>query len=368
LLLTVRLLVLTFALFSVLWGRGNLAWEESGDYNRPPLAQTQEALLYITPENYPQKLYIGQIFAVTLKITSLNRHLPYSVTIKGGKNVYALSRVKYLSPKSRARVTFYFKATGTPVVVPRFIVQYENGTGRAGTTPRSIPAVRLNPPRHYSGVLATSLQLLNYQASTYDQNRNILVLDMNASFANLRDFHLPGALKEGIDTFKGGPLASKMVYYAVLPESTEQVRFSYFNLTKNRYETFRIPVLVKRSSVSTQTNLDPQASEFTRFKIAVTLFFIALWLLLWFKTRRWRYPFYVTLATAYLLTYLIPLKKVCLKRNTVVYLLPTPQSTAFMRMDKETEAKEMAIRGDYVKIQLPNNRIGWIKHEDLCQN
>ena len=370
-LLIARIFFIALTLTSLLWGTA--AFEEERPVYVPPSAQMpeeegREALLYLSLENLPEKVYVGEIFPVTVKITSLNKHLPYIVTTEGGRHIRVIDGPRRVAPRAINRLTFYLQATDTPATLPRFVVRYEDGSDKAVSAPASLTAVRLNPPNHFCGVLARTMRLRNYQASTYDKGRNILVLEIDASFANLRDFHLSGALKEGIDSLKGTLGERQMVYYAILPENIEQVRFSYFNLTKNRYETFRIPVLVKRSSVSTQTNLDPQASEFTRFKIAVTLFFILLWLLLWWRTRRWRYPFYVTLATAYLLTYLIPLKKVCLKRNAVVYLLPTPQSTPFLRLETQTEAKEMAVRGDYVKIQLPNNRIGWVKHEDLCQN
>ncbi|WP_457597245.1 hypothetical protein [Hydrogenimonas sp.] len=336
--------------------------------NPPPPPRQQERLIYLTIEDIPQKLYVGQIFPVTVKITSLRRHVPYTISLEGGRNVKKVEGPSAMPPRAISHVTLYFQALGNPVVLPDIVVRYEESDTPYTLEGVTLTAVRLNPPRHFSGLLAKDLRLVNYQASAYDENRNILSLELLVSYGNVDDFRLPGALKQGIDAKEGDINATTLRYYGVFGTDTEEVVFSYFNLPKNRYDTFRVPVIVKRSSVSTQTNLDPQASEFTKFKIAATGAMIFIWAILWWRRRGWLYPLLIMLATAYLLTYLIPLKSVCLRSGATVYLLPTPQSTPFTRLPERTEAKEMERRDGYTKVQFPNNRIGWVKHEDLCQN
>jgi len=191
------------------------------------------------------------------------------------------------------------------------------------------------------------MELVNYQASTYTNDSNILALQLRVEYGNYGDFHLQNSSNQGIDSYSGDLNDTTLYYYAVYPAGLEQLSFSYFNLQKNRYEKFHIPIIVKRSSVSTQSNLDPQASEFTKFKIAATGFLILLWLVLWAMRRSWIYPLLIIVA---------------------LYLLPTAQSTPFMTLYERTEAKKMNGNESYTKIQLPNNTIGWVKNEDLCSN
>ncbi|WP_300365056.1 hypothetical protein [Hydrogenimonas sp.] len=325
-----------------------------------------ERLIYLTIEKVPKKIYVGQIFPVTIKITSLKKHLPYLIELEGGRNIKAIREYEYIRPHAINHLTYYFKATGSAIKLPAFVVHYEDSDRVYRTESITLNAVRLNPPKDFSGILAKKMELINYQASSYEEGDNILALQMLIAYGNTDDFRLPHARKQGIDSMEGDLNATTLLYYAVYPSDIEQIEFSYFNVTKNRYERFQVPIIVKRSSVSTQSNLDPQASEFTKFKIAATATLMLIWLILWIRRKGWIYPILIGLAGAYLVTYLIPLKSVCIKPETTIYLLPTEQSTPFMRLYQETTAKEMNHNSRYTKIQLPNNRIGWVKNEDLC--
>ncbi|WP_456450256.1 hypothetical protein [Hydrogenimonas sp.] len=328
----------------------------------------EERLIYLTIEEVPKKIYVGQVFPVTIKVTSLRKGVPYTIELQDGRNVKVVKEAPPVTPRAINHLTYFFQATGTKVRLPSFNVRYEDFDKVYRTESIDLPAIALNPPADFSGLLAKKVELLNYQASTYDETSNILALQLTISYGNVENFRLPGAVKEGIDSLKGDLNATELLFFGVYPNDTEEVVFSCFNVDKNRYERFRIPVIVKRSSVSTQTNLDPQASEFTKFKIAATGTLIVVWLILWYRRRGWVYPILIGLATAYLLTYLIPLKNVCLKEGATVYLLPTPQSTPFMTLETTAAAKEMDRAGRYVKVQFSNNRIGWVKDEDLCEN
>ena len=381
----VRFLLLSLLLLPAAWGFTTIDEEPpvyappsptSRETERPqtentetaPQSTQEERLIYLSVEEIPQKVYVGQIFPVRIKVTSLRKHVPYIVEVEGGRNVKAVNfdGSLYVRPRPMNHLTFWFKATGTAVKLPSFVVRYEDTDRRYRTPGTAIKAVRLNPPKDFCGVLAQKMELVNYQASAYEGENNILALQLLVSYGNVDDFRLPGALKEGVDSIRGDLNATTLLYYGVYPPKVEEVSFRYFNVENNRYERFRIPVIVKRGSVSTQTNLDPQASEFTKFKIAATATLMVIWFLLWMRKRGWLYPVLILLAGAYLVTYLIPLKNICIKEGATVYLLPTPQSTPFLRLLNDTGAKEMDRVSDYVKIQLPNNRIGWVKHEDLC--
>ncbi len=328
-----------------------------------------EQLIYISLENVPKKVYVGEIFPVTVKVTSLERGRAFEVRTDNGKNIAPVKEPESIEPKAISRLVYYFKATGSDVRLPEFIVYYSDEPEREyRSDSMTIKAVRLNPPGDFCNVLAKNMELINYQASTYTSDTNILALQLKVEFGNFDDFHLKNSSNQGIDSYSGDLNDTTLFYYAIFPAGMEQLTFSYFNLKKNRYEKFQIPIIVKRSSVSTQSNLDPQASEFTKFKIMATGFLIFVWVVLWIMKRKWIYPILITLAAGYLTTYLIPLKSVCIKPESRLYLLPTPQSTSFTILYERTVAKQMNRNENYTKIQLPNSTIGWVKNEDLCSN
>lgn len=340
-------------------------WSEEANETAKPAEQ----LIYLSLEKLPEKIYVGQIFLVTVKVTSLERNRVFEIQTEDGKNVKLVKEPELIEPKAISRFTYYFKATGRYLRLPNFIVSYiDEPQVQYRTEGKTLQAVRLNPPKDFCNILAQKMELVNYQASTYTDNSNILALQLKIDYGNYDDFHLQNSSNQGIDSYSGDLNDTTLFYYAVYPAGKEQLSFSYFNLQKNRYEKFHIPIIVKRSSVSTQSNLDPQASEFTKFKIMATGFLIFVWLVLWAIRKSWIYPLLIMLAGGYLVTYLIPLKNVCIKPESSLYLLPTSQSTPFITLYERTEAKKMNSNKDYTKIQLPNNTIGWVRNEDLCSN
>lgn len=331
------------------------------------LKEPDEQLIYLNIDHMPDKIYVGQVFTLTLKVTSLEKNQPYTIYLEKESNLSVVSEPSNIAPKAINYLTYVFKATSNQARLPDFVIYYTNISEKEyRLNGFYLKTVSLNPPKDFSGVLAKNIQLVNYQASTYTEDTNLLALQLNISYGNYDDFHLPNSNNQGVDTYSGDLNNTTLLYYAVYPLDVEKVEFTYFNLSKNRYEKFHIPIIVKRSSVSTQSNLDPQASEFTKFKIFVTIFLIIIWLILWIRRKKLVYPILIILSISYLVTYLIPLKTICIKSGTTLYLLPTKQSTPAMNIYQKTEAKEMNRYGNYIKIQLENNTIGWVKNDSIC--
>ena len=329
--------------------------------------ESDEQLFYLNIEKMPEKIYVGQVFTLTLKVTSLEKNQPYVIYLENEYNLTIMQEPSEIAPKAINHLTYTFKATSNQARLPDFVVYYTNVPSKEyRLNGFDLKTVLLNPPKDFSGLLAKNIQLINYQASTYTKDTNLLALQLNISYGNYDDFHLPNSNNQGIDTYSGDLNSTTLLYYAIYPLDVEKVEFTYFNLSKNRYEKFHIPIIVKRSSVSTQSNLDPQASEFTKFKIFVTVLFIIICFILWIRRKKLIYPILIFLSLSYLITYLIPLKTICIKPSTTLYLLPTRQSTPVMNIYQKVEAKEMNRYGNYIKIQLQNNTIGWVKNDSIC--
>lgn len=326
-----------------------------------------EKLLFPSVLEVPQRVYVGQIFAVTYKLLSVRKDSDILVEARDREGIRLIETPERLIPVTSQSFKIYYQITQPRVRLPDLDFSYvddEQYVRRLkGETFRAIP---LKPPVNFCKVLAKKMEIVNYQASSYTDGTNILALELNATEGNLFDFRLNGSSNQGQDRYEGDMNRSLLVYYAIFPESVERVTFTYFNLNDHRFNKFTLPILVKSNHVSTQVNLDPKANEFTKFKIALALVLILFWLILFWRKRRWIYLLLAVAAGAYVLTYLIPLRSVCIKPQSSLYLLPIEKSSVFLRTYEETEVKKMGERGDFIKIVLPNKQIGWVRKNDVC--
>jgi len=74
------------------------------------------------------------------------------------------------------------------------------------------------------------------------------------------------------------------------------------------------------------------------------------------------------ISAAVLLTFYTPLATVCIKEGSPLYIVPTSNSTTSIHIDKRYKTTKLAERNEFVKIEYSNGTVGWIKHEDLCEN
>ena len=261
---------------------------------------------------------------------------------------------------------YYFKALGKSIRLPDAFVQTEDySTHIAGV---QLEANLLNPPRNFCSVLAASLKILDHESVQYNKSDNLIVMKLRGELANLEDFSLPYAKKEGVKEKNLSFPSSTIIYYAIVPNSLDSVKFSYFDTRKNEFKTLFIPVVVKDESVSTQSDIRP--SEDKNKKIKIILFaVVGVVLILLFILKR---SIAALIFGAGFLVYagylMIPMKKVCVKPGSRIYILPTRQSTVFEKNERRKIYEELNRVNGYVKIKLSDKKVGWVKDEDTCKD
>ena len=62
-----------------------------------------------------------------------------------------------------------------------------------------------------------------------------------------------------------------------------------------------------------------------------------------------------------------PLIKVELKSSSTLMILPTEGSTVFFTNPKALEVEKLAERQQYVKVLLPDGKIGWTSRENIVK-
>lgn len=340
----------------------------------PEKEEIKAKLLYQSYFDLPKKLFKGQIFTLTIKALSANEDyesLSYSFENAVG--------IKLLSEEHIRKIetpyiydTFYFQVKGSHVRIPDVITSLTfNNTNRNITealSGKKIETVRLNPEKDFSAILATDFKVIEYKTSQYDNQHNIVVFSAEANMANLKDFSLKEAVKEGIDIYEEDLPYSKITYYAVVSKQLNELKFSYFNLNTRRFSDVIIPIIVENDRVSTQTDLAPTQNTHAFKKIILAAVISVIGLAMYIIRRRKLYLLVFIVPLFFIAKLSVPIRHVCIKHDSSIYLLPVKNGTIFEQVPYQFTTEELGVADDFTKIRMPNKQIGWVKDEDLCKD
>ena len=329
-------------------------------------------VIYLNYEEVPQRVVQGEIFPITLKSLS---------TVRDFEDVHYdfsnLSGLKMLT-KTPIRVkkskyfydTFYLQSTQSwaklPDVNATLLASQEyNSTFITG---EKLNIITLNPKKNFSNVIAKDFELLKYKTTTFDAQHNIIVFVASAIRSDLSKIHFNNVYKQGIESLSNNYNTSKITYFLVVDKKIEKLSFSYFNLDKNRFIGLTIPIIVVEDSVTTQSDLKPkdQSKERLKMSIAALVALVAFIFILWRK--KYVYLIFIIIPLAYVIYLAIPEKEICIKKGTPIRLLPVDNGTIFETTDKKVLLLKEGSVQKFVKVQLKNERIGWVKNEDICSN
>jgi len=262
--------------------------------------------------------------------------------------------------------TFYFKAGKVDINIPRLFI-VSNGI-KTSLPEQHIVLTPLKHVKHFSSVLAANMILKGQQVSNYDEKSHIVTLSIEAYEANIEDMTLNHINEFGVENIKRNNAKVTAEFYAVLPRTQKELEFSYFNTIKKRYISFKIPVNVVNSSVTTQSDLNPKVDAFKRLKRYTLIAFSLFFLLMFIWRRDFLYLILGILSIITLLTFYIPHKHICVKQGAPLYIIPTETSTIGTRIEANLDTMLLGERGEFKKIEYKKGIIGWIKNEDICKN
>jgi len=321
--------------------------------------------------NTPSHLYIGEIFPLTLKLTPTeiaSGNIEY--TLQGEEGIRIFSQTPVRSVKGDAVYdTFYFLVQADTIRLPD-ITATATSTGALSNvlTGLAINASTLNPPSTYANVLADSFKVIDYKTTAYNQESNIVVFTVKATRCNIATFSLVNAIKQGFESKLPNVAQSTMTYYAIIPNSEQTLDFTIFNLKKNRYESISIPIVVDDDAVSTQSDLSPTDARHTELKVGAAAIFAVICISLFYWRRSKWYLYASVLPLFYVIFALLPNSSVCVKKSAPVYLLPIKHGTIFETTPDEEKLEVENTVGEFTKVHLSNNKVGWVHERDLCSN
>jgi len=330
-----------------------------------PLSATEYHYSYL-----PKYIYPTQVFPVTI-LASGARSNP-SV-------VFRFDPLAVQKPLNTSPVivinnrdffyTFYFQAQdGNDVSIPPLTIQDANQT--YSLPERHIPVQTLATQDHpdFCGLIASDCSLQASQVSLFDANTSLVTITLRAHEGNPEAIRIPGALEEGIEKLTRQQAVVTAEYYFVIPSKQKSITLSYYNTVQHRFIPTTILTDYRNKPVAAQVELNPRASHFDRLKkygsIALVLFFIIMFL--W--QRGWLYLILLILVLAVTIVIYQPRETLCLREGSPLYILPTPNSRSSTTITETYHTPSLGKHGDYFKINYRHGTIGWIRHEDLCEN
>jgi hypothetical protein len=315
----------------------------------------------------PKKVYENQLFPVTVIDTREEKRTPrYEFEINN--DIRPLSDKPLVIRNGDDNFyTFYFKAKGSEVVLPRIFI---NDNGQISILEsHTVPVKKLQQQREdFCGVLAADMKIRTSQVSHYDEKNYLVTLSIEAYEANLEDMKLDNVIESGIEEIERSGAKVKGEFYAVIPTTQKELKFSYFNTIKQQYVLLSTPVELLDSTVVTQTDLNPKDDSFEKLKKYTFMALVGFFFLMFFIYRDFFYLVLGTVSLITLLTFYTPKERICIKQGAPLYILPTETSSISTKIDEEYTTMLLGERQEFRKVEYKHGIIGWIKDEDLCEN
>lgn len=319
----------------------------------------------------PTRPYVGEIIALTVKITPLDLasgNIEYTLQNEEGIRIFSDTPRRSVK-EDGVYDTFYFLVQSSSVRFPDITATLTSTGGTSETlNGTTLSATTLSPPSSFAHVLADKFEIINYKTTPYNNESNVVIFTVKASRCNISDFSIPNAIKQGFESKISNVGESQMTYYAIIPNTETNLNFSIFNLKKQRYESLVIPIVVDDDTVSTQSDLSPTDTRHTELKIGAAVVVVLLLFALFYWRREKGYLYASVLPMFYIVYALLPNQNICVKKDAPIYLLPIKNGTIFeMTLQEEHLEAEKEV-GDFVKVHLKNDQVGWVNKRDLCSN
>ncbi len=332
-------------------------------------------VLYLNFKEAPERVIKGEIFSVTIKtLSTVENFTDITYRLSNYQGIKVLNEIPDREIDSKYFYdTFYFLTTSSSALLPDFtatLYDENNETIYRETTltGKELNVVTLNPKQNFSNIVADSFELIEYKTTTYDNQHNIVVFVATAKNCDISAFELKNVYKQGVESITESYFDSKIVYYVVINKEIENFSFSYFNLKTNKFSRINIPIIVIDDSVTTQSDLKPkdQSKERLKMTIAGIIALVAFMFIL--IRKKYIYLVFILIPLAYIAFVATPSKEVCIKVGSEIYLIPVHNGTIFERTSSKYHLQKEGSVKDFIKVKLKNEKIGWVKNEDLCSN
>lgn len=332
--------------------------------------------LYLSYKKIPTSIYKNQKFEVTVKaLITTSEFDELTSSFSNSSNITILnanSTWKKISDDTYEN-SYYFKVKNANFRLPDLSVKLKNSGSLIDESDLSSTPIRYSDvgkgDDRYSNVIAEKIVLKAYKTKQYNNKEALTIIDMDGLSANLEDFKLKNIEEQGISNIKESGGTQNLVYYFVTPIFQKNLVFTYFNTTTNSLKDIKIPLILQNELVSTQTDLNPNDSNFEKYKKVASILVFIGFLALFIWKRKKIFLIFTIIFLLISLLYNMPNSTGVVKPDSFVYILPTKNSTIFFKADKEEKVEVLEKKDGFIKVLGVNNGfIGWIKEESFGEN
>lgn len=326
-------------------------------------------------EKVPSRVYVNEIFPITIKsIITTNSFDTIAIRLNSDKNFMLLNPKSKWQKNKNSQVwitTLYLQIINKTNSLPGFTIELikdDEILDSAKLSGVDIESVKLNPDSDFSGIIAKDLNVIEHYSNRFDENSIILTMNIEANTSNLDDIKVSSVNRSRVDALENTLIHQKVQYSVVIPNSQKNFNFSYFDTTKNSFESITIPIILKNSDISTQIDINPKENKFNLYK-DIALCVLAVLFLVLFIVKRYKIAIVlVFIIIAYLAYNNNPFNTITIKESANIHILPNDKLTVLHITDNQTLVEKLDEKNGFIKILLPNGKIGWVKQEHVVKN
>ena len=186
--------------------------------------------------------------------------------------------------------------------------------------------------------------------------------------SNLEDLHLPsvGIYQKPI-YLEINHSQQYLEYEILVPTSFSILKFDYYSLSSNKFEIIKLPIVLQEDLLSTQYGISPHLSGNISYQKVLVILGILVCFVLFYLTR---HIVFILFGTVLVFVFVLSLFRfflndIELKSGTTVFVLPTTNSYIYKKLNNTTNAKVLVEKPKWSKVLLENEKIGWVKNENI---
>lgn len=334
----------------------------------------KEQLIYIPKPELPKTLYKNQIIKIRYSGIITTEFNKIETEFINFDNVEILTPYAPWETESQNKyyLEMYIKITGNRPKFPELslTVYTDDGIGKE-TIPGDFKyAYNIADNKDYINIVAERFAVINHNIEKFDDENNILTLEVQGFMADVADINISYAKNQGYDKVENNYPESKLFYYAIIPNYMKNLTLATFEPKHGVFQKHDITLNLAGigQKISTQMDLNPNKRSFPILQMIIVIFVLFFAMIILIKTRHWIFLAIIALLIGYSTWILFKEDHVIIKAQSSVYLLPVKNSTLFMVTERNMEVVKLKAKRDYVKIILPNKNIGWVKKENVRSN
>lgn len=413
-----------FAIFVALWAEPAAdALLEAPEINTPDPEPPDLSSLKISPTkmlyfktdaDFSRNFYVGQSVSVRYEMLLLGDFALREIslldpeTTSGARLTNATPWQEKQNDDATGRIfeaVLTFKILKTDAFLPRIHGVAANLEEKDEFSTPKIPlrALNLHTNTRFCGVVG-NFAVIQSVTKTYDDEHNIMIMELSAQNANLEDFRVPiDAPHQGFQSLYdvapvlpeyNAPVSENALqndenpeiltldpktppqiivsqqkipgeqrgtYYVIFKKNKNELNFDYF--AQNSYKNVKIPVILRADTVGTQDDLRPK-NVFLLYSSIILIVAMIIFSALFLFTQKKIFAIFAGILLLFLLYRAFYRPEISLPRQTIVRILPTENSTILTTTSDPERVEIIGTHEKYYKIQLKTGQIGWVKKGD----